>query len=212
MIFIWPAPHTRSNARSGRGVIFEQREPPVSRVWHPPQVALLLQAVARIRRASGPAKQRATAQCEGPCEDTPTGRDSRVHTGGWAEASAHQSAHQCTPAGATFNRIGLAPSPTAQRGALVQHLSRGGIRAGRARGVRTCNARLDLASGHLILRAPHNMTQSGGSEIDRCPAGHVWERQALQRSSAVCPLCGGPAITDPPEPEDEQDYDGYGPH
>jgi hypothetical protein len=56
------------------------------------------------------------------------------------------------------------------------------------------------------------MNHSAHSEIERCQAGHTWERQALGGSLTDCPRCGGPAITEPREPEDEQDYEGYGPH
>lgn len=56
------------------------------------------------------------------------------------------------------------------------------------------------------------MKHSARSEIEHCQAGHAWERQALGGSLTVCPRCGGPAMTESPEPEDEQDYEGYGPH
>lgn len=57
------------------------------------------------------------------------------------------------------------------------------------------------------------MAQSGSREILRCQAGHAWE-QKDSAGSPVCPQCGAPALDDSPsaELEDEQDYEGYGPH
>ena len=56
------------------------------------------------------------------------------------------------------------------------------------------------------------MKHSSRSEIEHCQAGHAWERQALGGPVTVCPRCGDPAMAESPEPEDEQDYEGYGPH
>ena len=58
------------------------------------------------------------------------------------------------------------------------------------------------------------MNPSGPREILRCPAGHAWERLD-SADPTLCPRCGCPALANsvpPAEPEDEQDYEGYGPH